>query len=106
MMHAMAQVLVMALVTAGIRFLPFMVFRENGSAHPTLRHLSRVLPPAVIGMLVVYGLKETRLLAWPYGMPEAIALALVVGTYRWKRNTLLSILGGTVAYMLLVQLVF
>lgn len=105
-LHALLQVLVIAAVTAALRFLPFAVFRENGTAHPALGHLSRVLPPAVIGMLVVYGLKETRLFSAPYGVPEGIALALVVLTYRWKRNTLMSILGGTAVYMLLVQSVF
>ncbi len=105
-MFPLLQVAVIAAVTAGLRFLPFLLFREKATLHPAILHLSRVLPPAVIGMLMVYALKDTRVLASPHGLPEAIALALVVVTYKYKRNTLLSILGGTVVYMLLVQLVF
>ena len=103
--YALLQVLVIAACTAALRFLPFLLFREN-STQPAIRHLSRVLPPAVMGMLVVYCLRDVSLMTAPHGLPEALALALVVLTYRWKRNTLLSILGGMVGYMLLVQLVF
>lgn len=106
MLHAMLQVLVIALVTAALRILPFVVFREGSQPHPAIRHLGQVLPPAVIGMLVVYSLKDTRVTAAPFGLPEAIALLLVILSYRWQKNTLLSILGGTVVYMLLVQMVF
>ena len=61
---------------------------------------------AIIAMLMVYCLKGTSLLEWPYGLPELIAVAAVVMLHLWKKNTLLSIGVGTVLYMLLVQFVF
>ncbi len=69
-------------------------------------YLGQVLPAAIIGMLVVYCLKDTKFLSAPFGVPELVAGLLVVGLHVWKRNILLSILAGTVAYMLLTQLVF
>ena len=101
---AAALVAVMSLVTVLLRFLPFMVFRKKVPAY--VAYLGRVLPAAIIGMLVIYCLKDTKVTAAPFGAPELISGALVVMLQAWKRNTLLSILGGTAAYMLLVQLVF
>lgn len=69
-------------------------------------YLGRVLPYAAMGMLVVYCLKDVKLTAAPYGLPELLSVALVAGLHIWKRNTLLSIGAGTVCYMLLIQLVF
>lgn len=71
-----------------------------------VRYLGKVLPPAVIGMLVIYCLKEVQLTAYPYGIPEAVSVAAVVLLHLWKRNNLLSIGAGTVLYMFLVQAVF
>ncbi|MBR0512825.1 MAG: AzlD domain-containing protein [Clostridia bacterium] len=69
-------------------------------------YLGKVLPAAIIGMLVVYCLKDTEMLSASFGAPELIAGLLVVGLHAWKRNLLLSILAGTIAYMFLTQLVF
>lgn len=71
-----------------------------------VQYLGKVLPPAVIGMLVVYCFKSMRLTAFPFGLPELIAGAVVVLLHIWKRNNLLSIGVGTVLYMVLVQTVF
>ena len=79
-------------------------FRKKVPAYVT--YLGRVLPPAIIGMLVIYCLKDTTVTAAPFGAPELIAGALVVALQAWKRNALLSILSGTAVYMLLIQLVF
>lgn len=98
--------MVMALVTLSLRAFPFMVFGGGKKVHPAVTHLGKVLPYAIIGMLVVYCLKSTTFLHAPYGIPELIASALVVGLHIWKRNTLLSVGAGTVCYMLLVQLAF
>ena len=104
-LHAAALVAVIALVTAALRFLPFGLFR--GRETPKfVTYLGTVLPYSIMGMLVVYCLRNTDLIALPFGLPEVIAVALVIGLHLWKRNTLLSILGGTVCYMLLVQFVF
>ena len=97
---------VIALVTAGIRFLPFAVFRGEKQTPPLIEKLGRVLPYAIMGMLVVYSLKGVSFAAIGGWVPSAIASVVTVGLYVWKRNTLVSIIGGTVCYMLLVQMVF
>ena len=102
--HAALLVAIMAVVTMLLRFLPFLVFRRGTPAYVT--YLGKVLPAAIIGMLVIYCLKDTVLIRPPYGAPELIAAAAVVGLQCWKRNALLSILGGTVLYMVMVQLFF
>ena len=97
-------VAVMAAVTILLRFLPFWVFKGKTPVYIT--YLGKVLPPAIIGMLVIYCLRNTSILTVPHGLPELIAAVIVVGLQAWKRNALVSILSGTVAYMLMVQLVF
>ncbi len=97
---------VSALVTAALRFLPFMIW-GNGKAVPKIiSRLGGVLPPAIMGMLVVYCLKDTSLASVAGFLPALLACAVVVGLHLWKRNTLLSIIAGTLCYMVLVQLVF
>ena len=71
-----------------------------------INYLGKVLPYAIMGMLVVYCLKGASFVKAPYGAPEGIACAVVVGLQVWKRNTFLSIIAGTVSYMVLVQMVF
>ena len=103
-MHAAALVAAMSVMTILTRFLPFIVFRKNTPRYIT--YLGKVLPPAIIGMLVIYCLKDVSLLAKPFGIPELIAAICVVGLQVWKRNSLISILTGTVVYMVMVQMVF
>ena len=103
-MHAAALVAAMSVMTILTRFLPFIVFRKNTPRYIT--YLGKVLPPAIIGMLVIYCLKDVSLLAKPFGIPELIAAACVVGLQGWKRNSVISILTGTVVYMVMVQMVF
>ena len=96
---------VIALVTALLRLFPFLVFR-SGKTPRLIAKLSRALPAAIMGMLVVYCLKDTTF-ATPSGwLPALISCLIVFLLHLWQRKTLLSILGGTVSYMLLVQLVF
>ena len=97
---------VIALVTAALRFLPFLIFRENRKTPPLISYLGQVLPYAIMGMLVIYCLKGVSFAAFPFGIPEMIGCLVVILLHIWKRNTLLSIGAGTVCYMLLVQLVF
>ncbi len=104
--HSILIIVVGCLVTALTRFLPFLIFRKGSNTPAIIEHLSKVLPYAIMGMLVVYCLKDVRLLSAPYGIPELLGCAAVVLLHIWKRNTLLSIGGGTVLYMVLVQLVF
>ena len=102
--HSALLVGVMAAVTILLRFLPFLIFQKKVPRY--ISYLGHVLPPAIIGMLVIYCLKDTRITAAPFGAAELLASLLVVLLQAWKRNSLLSILAGTAAYMLLVQLVF
>ena len=106
MTHDILLIAVMALVTAAIRFLPFVLFSSSRKPPEMVERLTRLLPAAVMGMLIVYCLRNTDLLHGSHGVPEAAACAAVVVSYIWKRNTLLSILTGTVLYMALLQLVF
>ena len=99
-------VAVMAAVTAALRFLPFLIFRGTRKTPAFITYLGRVLPYAVMGMLVIFCFKSVSFLKAPFGAPELIAGAVVVGLHVWRRNTLLSILSGTAVYMLLIQLVF
>lgn len=103
-MYILCAVSMAALVTAFLRFAPFVVFRQK--TPEVILYLGQVLPEAIMAMLVVYCLKNVSFVNGTRGLPEIIALALVVGLHKWKHNTLLSILGGTVGYMILVQAVF
>ena len=105
-MNRIAVFCVIVLVTMLTRFLPFWIFGENRKTPQVITYLGRVLPYAVMAMLVVYCLKGISFSAPGSFLPELLCTALVVLLHVWKRNTLLSIAGGTVAYMLLVQLVF
>ncbi len=102
--HSLLLIAVMAGITALIRFLPFLVFRK-GTPGPVL-YLGEVLPYAIMGMLVVYCLRNISFVSSPHGIPELLSVLLVIVLHKWKHNTLLSIPAGTVCYMLLVQLVF
>ena len=106
MTHDILLVLVAAVVTAATRFLPFLIFGEKRKTPAIIEYLGKVLPFAIMGMLVIYCMKDVAFLSWPYGIPEFIGCAIVAALHIWKRNSLLSIGVGTVCYMLLVQLVF
>ena len=100
--HAAVIVAVMSLATILLRALPFIIFRGDVKTPPFLVYRGNVLPYAIIGMLVVYCLKDVNVFAAPHGIPEALAALTVVLLQVWRRNSLLSILAGTVLYMLLV----
>lgn len=88
------------------RFLPFLLFPTGKPTPKYIQYLGTVLPSAVFGLLVVYCLRNVSLFTGSHGIPEMISIAVVIGLHVWKRQMLLSIAGGTVCYMLLVQLVF
>ena len=104
--YATAMIAVIAVVTAALRFLPFFIFRGNRKTPPYIEYLGKVLPYAIMGMLVVYCLKGVTFTALENWLPYFLASALVVLIHLWKRNTLLSIISGTVCYMVLVQMIF
>lgn len=103
---AIAAIAVMAIVTFLTRALPFLLF-DRGSAPPKIiLYLGRVLPPAIIAMLIVYCLKDISFAQAGGWAPQLISVGAVVGLHLWLRNNLLSIFGGTILYMILVQAVF
>lgn len=103
------QIITIALCAAATmltRFLPFLVFSPKKETPKYIQYLGKALPCAVFGMLVVYCLKNVSILSGSHGLPEGIAIAATAALHLWKKQTLLSIAGGTVCYMLLVQFVF
>ena len=105
-MHDIALIAVTALVIAATRFLPFLIFGEKRQTPAIITYLGQVLPFAIMGMLVVYCLKDVAFLSAPFGAPEIIGCVIVAVLHLWKRNSLLSIGVGTVAYMVMVQVIF
>ena len=103
--HSAALVAVIALVTIGLRFVPFWIFR-NRETPPFVSYLGKVLPFSIMGMLVVYCLRSVSFSAPDQWLPALLSVSLVVVLHLWKRNTLLSIIGGTLCHMILVQLIF
>jgi branched-subunit amino acid transport protein AzlD len=99
-------ILIVAVTTFATRVVPFLIFPKGKEIPDVVKYLGKVLTPAVIGILVVYCLRSTPVRAYPHGLPELIASAVVVILHVWKRNNLLSIGVGTVLYMFLVQVVF
>ena len=104
--YVLCCVAISAAVTAGLRFLPFLIFGGKKKTPAFIAYLGTVLPCAIIGMLVVFCLRSMDFRQVDGFLPELIGCALTAGLHLWRRNTLLSIGAGTVCYMLLVQLVF
>ena len=103
------QIITIAMVVLGTmftRFLPFLLFPAGRPTPHYIQYLGKVLPAAVFGLLVVYCLKNVNVFSGSYGIPEFISIGVVIALHLRKRQMLLSIVGGTVCYMLLVQLVF
>lgn len=92
-----------AFATMLTRFLPFIVFSENKKTPAFIQYLGKNLPPAIFGMLIVYCLRNVNPMLGTHGIPEAISILLTILLHLWKRQMLLSIAGGTAAYMLLTQ---
>jgi branched-subunit amino acid transport protein AzlD len=99
-------ILLVAVTTFATRAIPFILFPEGKEIPKAVQYLGKVLPPAVIGMLVVYCFKSMNITSAPFGLPEIIAGIVVALLHVWKRNNLLSIGTGTILYMVLVQYVF
>ena len=103
------QIITIAMCVVGTmltRFLPFLVFRPKRPTPRYIQYLGRVLPGAIFAMLIIYCLRDVSLLQGSHGLPELIAIAVTVGLHLWKWQMLLSIAGGTICYMLLVQFIF
>ena len=104
--HVFWMIVVMAAVTFLIRAFPFMLFGRAQRPPEMVLYLGRVISPAAIAMLVVYCVKEVSVAEFPFGLPELIAGAVVVGLHVWRKNPLLSICSGTAVYMVLIQRLF
>ena len=104
-MQEIATIFICAAATVLTRFLPFLIFR-SGKTPRYIQYLGKALPSAIFAMLVVYCLKDTKLLSASFGLPELIAGSLVIGLHLWRRNMLLSIAAGTIAYMAMMQITF
>lgn len=92
----------MILITIAIRFAPFVIFHGRQTPE-VITYYGKVLPAAIMGMLVIYCLRNTEFAGAEHGIPEIIACAVVVALHKWKRNRLLSIIAGTVVYMMLIR---
>lgn len=96
-------IIVVSITTFATRVIPFLLFPKDKEIPPLVQYLGKVLPPAVIGMLIIYCLKSVNFLSYPYAVPEVISAVVVIVLHIWKRNNLISIGVGTVLYMVLVQ---
>lgn len=105
-LYTFLMILVIALVTAALRFAPFFIFSSDRPVPKFITYLGRVLPYSIMAMLVVYCLKGISFVKAPFGLPELISVALVAILHVWKRNTLFSIICGTICYMVLIQFIF
>lgn len=103
--YLLMMILAASLVTVLLRFLPFWILRGRKTPDYIV-YLGSVLPYAIMGMLVVYCLRETPVLSAPHGIPELIAVLTTVLLHICRRSTLLSILAGTICYMFLIQVIF
>ena len=106
MLHSIGIIAVAAIVTLFIRAIPFVLFGGKREVPETVTYLGKVLPPAIMIILVVYCVKGINLMVGNHGIPELLSIAVVAILHIWKRNTLLSIAVGTILYMILVQVVF
>lgn len=99
-------VVVMGVVVFFTRAIPFIFFSSSEKTPEFISYLGKVLPPAVMGMLIIYCLKEVSILDFPFGLPEIIAIISVILAHLKFKNNLISIFGGTVFYMFLIQFIF
>lgn len=99
-------IVMVVLATMTTRFLAFLVFPAGKETPPFIQYLGKWLPCAVFGLLVIYSLKDVSVFSGSHGLPEAISILLIIALHCWKRQMLLSIAGGTICYMLLVQFIF
>lgn len=105
-LQSLSIIFVIAVVTFITRAIPFLAFSGQKETPQYILYIGKVLPPAVIGMLIVYCIKNVKLSVFSYGIPEFVSILTVALLHFWKRNNLISILGGTVLYMALIQFVF
>ena len=99
-------IILIAALTFGARFFPFAVFSRGGKTPEMIAYIGNILPPAVMILLVVYCVKSVRPSVWPHGIPEAVSIAVVILLYKLTKNNLTAMVGGTLLYMVLIQVIF
>ena len=104
-LHSIILVVIAASVTILLRALPFILL-QGKETPPTITYLGQVLPYSIMAMLVVYCLRNIQILKYPFGLAELIAIIVTTLLHIYKRNTLISIVCGTICYMVLIQFVF
>ena len=104
MMHDVLTVAVISAVTVAVRFLPFIIFREGEKVPDTVKYLGEVLPSAVMGMLVIFCLKDVDFMSAGHGAKELLSVTVTVLSYLWKKDTSLSVITGTVCYMIVSRI--
>ena len=105
-LYILLTIAVMSLLTALLRFAPFLIFGGKRDVPKMVGYLSNALPAAIMGMLIVYCLRNVDIMSGSHGFPELFAIAVVVILHLWKKNTILSIASGTAVYMILIQTIF
>lgn len=105
-MFALLTIIVMAVVTYGIRIIPFLLFGRGTNPPRWVSTLGNLLPPAIMSVLVIYCVRNVDVMSGSHGIPELVGIVIAMALHAWKRNTLLSICVSTIIYMILVQLVF
>jgi len=104
--YALIAILVIAIVTFAIRVAPFILFGKDKATPKYIVYIGNYLPPAVMSMLIIYCLRNVNVSQFPFGLPEVIGIITVATLHIWKRNNLISIIGGTAIYMMSVQFIF
>ncbi len=104
--HAMLILLVMGAVTFATRIVPVLIFGRGEKVPDVIMYLGKVVPFTAMGLLIVYCLRDTAVLTGSHAIPEILAMAVVALSYLWKRNSIFSVVVGTIVYMVLVQKVF
>ncbi|MBU5675950.1 AzlD domain-containing protein [Alkaliphilus sp. MSJ-5] len=104
--YTLIAILVIGIVTFAIRVAPFILFGKDKATPKYVQYIGNYLPPAVIAMLIIYCLRNVNISAFPFGIPETIGVITVAILHIWKRNNLISIIGGTAIYMIAIQFIF
>jgi len=104
--YTLIAILVIAIVTFAIRVAPFILFGKDKATPKYIVYIGNYLPPAVMSMLIIYCLRNVSISQFPFGLPEVIGIITVATLHIWKRNNLISIIGGTAIYMMSVQFIF
>lgn len=104
--HAIIIILVIGAATLATRILPVLIFGRGEKVPEFILYLGKVVPYTAMGLLIVYCLRDVSIFRGAHAFPEIISIGAVSTSYLWKRNTILSVLIGTVLYMVLVQFVF